>query len=140
MNKFSKILLSIALIGACSNFAFAESSFTPLSFSDSTYSSSSNNTEVIASSTTTPAITKANEVISNTTGSKNMQGAITQLDNAQVEVRNELLKFKTKYADVDARYNNIKEERASLRKDIRACEKKIRQLDNAKEKIRKNMQ
>ena len=142
MNKFSKILLTIALIGACSNYAFAESSFTPLNFSDSTYSSSSNKSEVIASSTTatTPAITKANEIISNTTGSKNMQSAITQLDNAQVEVRNELLKFKTKYADVDAKYNSVKEERANLRKDIRACEKKIRQLDNAKEKIRKNMQ
>ena len=68
-----------------------------------------------------------------------MQSAISELDNAQVEVRNELLNYKTKYSEVDAQYNALKTERSNLAKQVKATEKRIKQLDKAKEKIRKNM-
>ena len=51
-----------------------------------------------------------------------------------------LMKYKTKYAEVDAKYNNVKKERADLAKQIKTCEKKIKQIDNTKEKIRKSME
>ena len=133
--KFFTILLGISL--ACTGIANAESIFTPLNFSDAEYTTT-NSTKIAAESIPVKnptTITSTTEV----SGSKNMQSAISELDNAQVEVRNELLKYKTKYSEVDANYNTVKTERAALAKQIKACEKKIRQLDNAKEKIRKNM-
>ena len=142
MKNFSKIIISIMFFAACSNFAFA-AEFTPLNFSDATYNSG-NSTKIAATtpaSNTTKSVTQndVKAVVTDTTGSKNMQSAITELDNAQVEVRNELLDYKTKYSEVDAKYNTIKAERAALNKQVKACEKKIRQLDTPKEKIRKNM-
>lgn len=138
MKKFSKIVLSIIFACACSGIVMA-ADFTPLNFEDATYTSSSNNTVIAATTQDAKAQSAVKPAVADTTGSKNMQSAISQLDNAQVEVRNELLNYKTKYSEVDAKYNAIKEERASLHKQIKACERKIRRLDNAKEKIRKNM-
>ena len=138
MKKFNKIVLSIILAGACSGIVMA-ADFTPLNFEDATYTSSSNNTVIAANTQDTKAQSSVKSAVTDTTGNKNMQSAISQLDNAQVEVRNELLNYKTKYSEIDAKYNAVKEERASLNKQIKACERKIRRLDNAKEKIRKNM-
>lgn len=131
MKKYHAIFCGILISTVCSSFACA-SEFMPLNFEDATYSS----TEIIAAVETVPSSQ------SNTTdaiGSQNMQSAISKLDNAQVEVRNELLNYKSQYAEVDAKYNTIKAERAKLIKQIRASEKKINQLDKTKEKIRKNM-
>ena len=139
MKKFYSILISLTVIGACSNIVSA-AEFTPLNFSDATYTSS--NVKIASNDTAekTDVLRKATPVTTTTTGSQNMQSAISQLDNAQVEVRNELLNYKTKFSEVDAQYNKVKAERTALSKQIRACEKKINQLDRAKEKIRKNMQ
>ena len=64
---------------------------------------------------------------------------IIQLDNAQVDVRNELLNYKTKYSDVDARYTAIKAERKALDKEVKSLERRIKKIDKQKENIRKNM-
>ena len=69
----------------------------------------------------------------------NIQNAILQLDNAQVDIRNDLLNCKTKYADVDAQYKLVKTERKALKKQVSTIEKRIKEIDKAKEKIRKNM-
>lgn len=139
MGNIKKIFLSLFLFVACACTAFADNVFTPLNFSDgnSNYTTTAANKIAV---TTTSAQTTTPVINTDVTGSKNMQSAITQLDNAQVEVRNELLNYKTKYAEVDAKYTAIKEERANLAKQVKASEKKIKQLDNAKEKIRKNME
>ncbi|MBR6098351.1 hypothetical protein IKP85_01235 [bacterium] len=134
MKKLHSIILSLMIIGACSGISYA-AEFTPLNFEDATYSSESK----IALGTNKQTAEPAKKSVTDVTGSQNMQGAISQLDNAQVEVRNELLNYKTKYSEIDAQYNKVKAERANLSKQIRACEKKINQLDKAKEKIRKNM-
>ena len=140
MKRFYAVLILLIIVGAWSNIASA-AEFTPLNFSDATYTSS---TTKIASSDTTPStnVLRKDTPVTTTavTGSQNMQSAISQLDNAQVEVRNELLNYKKEYSQVDAQYNKVKTQRATLAKQIRACEKKINQLDRAKDKIRKNMQ
>ena len=55
-------------------------------------------------------------------GNTNMQSAILELDNAQVDVRNDLLNLKAKYSDVDAQYNLIKNERKVLNKQIKTTD------------------
>ena len=105
--------------------------FTPLNFNDTTYNNNSNVTKTVSNNIDATA----EEAI----GNGNIQNAIQQLDNAQTDIRNELLNYKTKYADVDAQYKLIKSERASLKKQVRAIEKRIKEIDGAKEKIRKNM-
>ena len=112
MNKnVKKLVLSLSVLMACSCAAFADgNAFTPLNFDDAAYSS----TPVRTSATTTnvrPAATvqKATATSEEPAGNAKMQNAIIQLDNAQVDVRNELLNYKTKYSDVDAQYTAIKE-------------------------------
>lgn len=75
----------------------------------------------------------------NSIESTNLQNALMQLDGAQVEIRNQLLKYKSEYSDIDTQYKLIKEQRSQKAKLIRETEKKIKSLDATKEKIRKNL-
>ncbi len=118
---FGKCLFSLTVIAACSCIAFADTNaFTPLNFEGNSQEK----------------FTAPEEM---TVGNDKMQSAINHLDNAQVDVRNELLNTKTKYSDIDAQYNAIKAERKAVAKQVKKQEKKIKQLDKTKEKIRKNM-
>ena len=74
-----------------------------------------------------------------TVGNGNIQNAISQIENAQVDIRNQLLDLKTKFADVDAQYVSYKNERKTLKKQVSVTEKRLKALDKAKEKMRKNM-
>jgi prefoldin subunit 5 len=49
------------------------------------------------------------------------------------------LNCKTKFADVDAQYKLIKAERTALKKQVKTIERRIKDIDKAKERIRKNM-
>ena len=130
MIKTSKIFaIATLVIMACSSRAFADgSAFTPLSFDDASYNASATKQQTVQQA-------PAQEVSGNT----NMQSAILELDNAQVDVRNDLLNLKAKYSDVDAQYNLIKNERKVLNKQIKTTERRIKQIETAKERIRKNI-
>jgi septal ring factor EnvC (AmiA/AmiB activator) len=131
-----KLLLSLVILTACSSVAFADgNAFTPLNFDDASYGV---RTSATSTAVSTPVVTS--NTTTETAGSSNMQNAITQLDSAQVEVRNELLNYKTKYSDIDAQYTAIKAERKALGKQVKTLEKKISKIDKQKENIRKNMQ
>ena len=122
-------LFSTALMFACSTAVLADgNAFTPLNFDDASYG-------VPSAKTTTVTPANAQEVV----GNDKMQSAILQLDNAQVDVRNELLNYKAKYSDVDAQYQLIKAERKALDKQVKSIERRIKQIDKTKETIRKNM-
>ena len=111
--------------------AYADgNAFTPLNFNDAVYGKSTG----IYPAQTTSAIAEAEAI-----GNGNIQNAISQLENAQIDIRNDLLNCKTKFADVDAQYKLVKAERAALKKQVKAVEKRIKDLDRAKERIRKNM-
>lgn len=84
------------------------------------------------------AQTPAQEV-ANTAENANLQSAMMQLDSAQVEYRNQLIQYKSEYADIDNSYKLIKEQRAAKAKLVKQTEKKIKNLEATKEKIRKNM-
>ena len=127
-----RIILSAGIMLALTSVAYADgNAFTPLNFNDTSYNKSASPSSYTVSSA--PAST--DEAI----GNGNIQNAISQLENAQIDIRNELLNCKTKFADVDAQYKLIKSERASLKKQIRSVERRIKDLDKAKEKIRNNM-
>lgn len=125
------VTFSLAVMMACSCAALADgNAFTPLNFDDASYAG----TPSVKSSTVDSAKSAAEAV-----GNSKMQSAILELDNAQVDVRNELLNYKAKYSDTDAQYQVIKAERKALSKQIKSIERRIKQIDRAKEKIRKNM-
>jgi len=131
MKKISRnCTFLLVFLLACSTAAFADgNAFTPLNFDDTVYGTP-------AKATTTSGRIDLNET---PIGNTKMQSAILELDNAQVDVRNELLNYKSKYSDVDAQYVAVRAERKALGKQVKAIEKRIRQIDKAKEKIRKNM-
>lgn len=125
-----KIIITLGLALVISNVAYADgNAFTPLNFNDTAYGSS---TGIYPASTN--AISEAEAI-----GNGNIQNAISQLENAQIDIRNDLLNCKTKFADVDAQYKLVKSERNALKKQIRTIERRIKDLDRAKERIRKNM-
>ena len=138
--KLSKIFASVLCVSILTTgIAMAETSFTPLNFDESN--------AVKAPATTTSRTVSGVEAKSTdlldpaqVTGGNNMQNAITQIDNAQMEVRNNLLNFKSKYAEIDAKYTTTKAQRAAMRKQIRQAERKIKNLDKAKKSIRKNFE
>ena len=141
MIKTSRILaLSLFLTLACSTAAFADgNAFTPLNFDNASYTNSSVRTSATLTDSSSATTLSGNAVTQEVTGSSDMQDAILKLDNAQVDVRNDLLNIKAKYADIDAQYKTIKNERKALNKQLKATEKRIKQIEKAKEKIRKNM-
>lgn len=128
-----RIVLTLGLLAAVNCAAMADgNAFTPLDFNDTQYGSTT-------TSASTPKQAPAATTESEAVGNGNIQNAILQLDNAQVDIRNDLLNCKTKYADVDAQYKLVKTERKALKKQVSSIEKRIREIDKAKEKIRKNM-
>ncbi len=138
MNKFSKALaVAMGMIAVSAGVVFAETTFTPLNFSDSTTVA-----PVSATSTSSSATAKGTDLLdpSQVTAGTKMQNSILQIDNAQVELRNKLLNYKNNFAEIDSRYNTTKAERKAAQKQIKYAEKKIKNLDNAKKKIRENFQ
>lgn len=104
--------------------AFAAEAFTPIE-----------SNAAPAGTQTVQSAVKAEESL----GNSKIQNAILQIDNAQTEIRNQLLDLKTKYADVDAQYVSVKAERKELKKQLTQSERRLKALDKAKEKMRKNM-
>lgn len=113
------LLISCMLLAA--PLAMAQDSFTPIAISANTQD--------------TQVVVPAEETV----GNGNIQNAISQIENAQVDIRNQLLDLKTKFADVDAQYVSYKNERKTLKKQVSITEKRLKSLDKAKEKMRKNM-
>jgi chromosome segregation ATPase len=140
MKKLSKIIatsLSVLVLGTltCS----AETTFTPLNFSEGSSSTKTATTTTSSTSSTTVKGTDLLDASQVTAGTK-MQNSILQIDNAQTELRNKLLNYKTNYTEVDSRYTATKAERKTAKKQVRYAEKKIKNLETAKKKIRKNFQ
>ena len=141
MKNFSNILsIALSLIIITAGFSCAETTkFTPLNFDESNAIKAPATT---TSKTVSGVQAKSTDLLdpNQVTGGTKMQDAILQIDNAQVEVRNNLLNYKNKYSEVDARYQAVKEERKAAKKQVKQAEKKIKNLDRAKEKIRKNFE
>ena len=128
-----KILLAFGLSMMISGAAFADgNAFTPLNFNDTAYGKTTTSTSYSAQAIN--AIAEAEAI-----GNGNIQNAIAQLESAQVDIRNELLNCKTKYAYIDAQYKIVKAERAALKKQVKTVEDRIKAIEKAKERIRKNM-
>lgn len=154
MKKIYRILITIATFAATTTLALADgSAFTPLNFDDASYSAPktppaaaapkastnpiSNALSKVMPSKNTPALDAS--ATENVVGNSNIQNAILELDNAQVGIRNDLLNYKAKYADVDAQYRLIKNERSMLHKQIVSIERRLRDIDRTKERIRRSM-
>lgn len=133
-----RIVLTLGLLAAINCVAFADgNAFTPLNFNDTQYGNPSASTAKTTAATSSAPV--ATSMDGDAVGNGNIQNAILQLDNAQVDIRNDLLNCKTKFADVDAQYKLVKTERKALKKQVSTIEKRIKEIDRAKEKIRKNM-
>ena len=135
MKKFTRLFaITLGVMAISAGIASAETKFTPLNFGDST---------PVKTTTTVQKATvdSKGEVLldpSQVTGGTKMQSAILQLDNAQVEVRNQLLNYRTSYSELDNKYKTVKTERKAAKKKIKQAEKRIKNLEKAKKKIRKN--
>ena len=70
---------------------------------------------------------------------QDMQSALVNLDTSQVELRQNLQSLQTKYAEVNAQYEKYKAERSALHKQIKVANKKLKNIESVKTKIRKNM-
>ncbi len=71
--------------------------------------------------------------------STSFNNALYELDSAQVNIRNELLDYQSKYQEVDTQYKLIKEQRRVLADQIRTVERRIKDIEKSKNHIRKTM-
>lgn len=138
------LAVTLALLIGTTNASFADgNAFTPLNFDDTNQAITTKTapktnpiSKIMPKTSTAPIGAATGEI---PVGNDNIQNAILELDNAQVGIRNDLLDYKAKYADIDAQYKLIKNERSMLYKQVRSIEKRIKNIDKAKDKIRKNM-
>src|SRR5574344_1462202 len=118
MKNMSKMFaLTLGLMIATSTMAFAETKFTPLNFDDNTPVQAKTTTSTASSTAETkgPVMLDPSQV----TGGTKMQNAILQIDNAQVEVRNQLLNYKTEYSQIDSQYQTTRAQRKASMKKIK---------------------
>lgn len=154
MRKIQTTCLVLAVLTITSGAAFADgNAFTPLNFDSPAPAAAPKAAPAAAAKPANPVSNALSKMISGgkdaeatsatsgapAIGNSSIQNAILELDNAQVDIRNDLLNYKAKYADTDAQYKLIKNERNMLHKQVVSIEKRIRDIDRAKEKIRKNM-
>jgi len=146
MKKILNFGLFISICAITTNIALADGMvFDPVDYPAPPTTSAPKTTSTNAATPkATPATKTKTDVDVSTTGivskeNDNFQNALFQLDSAQVEIRNSLLEYKSKYDDVNNQYILVKEERKNLKKQVNDIEKKIKDIDKTKEKIRKNM-
>lgn len=127
---------SMLLTSAC---AFADgNAFTPLNFDDTAYSVPSSPT--VKPTSTYSGTSGIVEQSSNVkTGNVELQSAISKIDTALDNIRNEQNTCKAKYAEIDNQYKYVKDQRRNMRKQVRANEKRIRELNRAKTNLGKNV-
>ena len=97
-----KTLIALSTMCICATAVLADgNAFTPLDFNDTQYNAP------VTTSYTTP--TAKGAVETEAVGNPSMQNAILQLDNAQVDIRTELMNAKTRYTEVDSQYKATEE-------------------------------
>ena len=129
MNKFTRILMGFVILASLNGVAFADgNAFTPLDFNDSS--------KAAEPSSATKATSDA---ALDSVGNESIQNAILQIESAQAGIKNDLENYRAKYADVDAQYKLIKNERAVLKKQIKTIETRMNSLERNKQKLKKNM-
>lgn len=128
--------VSMLLTSAC---AFADgNAFTPLNFDDTAYSVPSSPT--VKPTSTYSGTSGIVEQSSNVkTGNVELQSAISKIDTALDNIRNEQNTCKAKYAEIDNQYKYVKDQRRNMKKQVRANEKRIRELNRAKTNLGKNV-
>lgn len=136
MKKILNLAVLIGLTALSANIALADG----MVFDPVDYPAPPKNLPVAAAAKT-KTVVDADPIASElpTKGNDNFQNALFQLDSAQVEIRNNLLEYKSKYTDVDNQYKLIKNERKVLGKQVKDIEKRIKGIDKTKANIRKNM-
>ena len=135
--KNTCLLASLSCI-LISGAAFADgNAFTPLNFDDTAYSVPTASKPV--NTVGTPQGVSDTPVSVQATGNTDLQTAISKIDTALDDIRNEQNSCKAKFAEIDNQYKFVKTERANMKKQIRANEKRIRALTKAKTSVGKNV-
>jgi len=69
----------------------------------------------------------------------NFNKALFELDSAQVNMRNKLLEYQSKYQEIDTQYKLLKEQRKVLSSQIREVNRRVKAVEKSKNQIRKTM-
>lgn len=135
--KKNLLILSVLML-MFAGVAFAEG----MVFDPTEYQATVSSTKTLPSNSSIQANTKSSTTYAQNAVSEqsaNFNNALFELDTAQVNIRNELLEYKSKYQEVDTQYKLIKEQRKVLDKQITAIEKRIKEIERSKSQIRKTM-
>ncbi len=68
-----------------------------------------------------------------------LQDAMQSLESAQDKIRGELSELQVNYTNKDKEYKVVKLERKMLKNQIKDSEKRLKSIESAKKKIRKNL-
>ena len=104
--------------------------FDPETYNANTEAAMANKYKTQGTYASAPVDTKKTTDVTDVTTrqNNNMQNALFELDSAQVEVRNQLLDAKAKYAEVDNQFKLIKDQRKMQKKVVKDYEKRIKTI------------
>ena len=146
MNIRKTCALAISSMILSCGCAFADgNAFTPLNFDDTAYSvpnsttKTTNTVNSVQQNNNSGFIDTSAVNTSQATGNADLQTAIAKIDTALDDIRADQNVCKAKYADVDNQYKFIKNERNNLKKQVRANERRIKELSKAKTNLGKNV-
>ncbi|MBE7708783.1 MAG: hypothetical protein E7Z88_08785 [Cyanobacteria bacterium SIG27] len=91
-------------------------------------------------STNTQAVKNVNSVYSTSIKEQKFNSALVNLDDAQVELRQELATTTAKYNEAVIEKNKMIANCKALKKEIREINKKMKNVDKSKKIINKNLQ
>ena len=130
-----KFLISTLVVGFCSTLAMA----------DGVFDSMDKATEVklapaIKTTQTQTEVKNVNSVYHSTIKEQKFNSALVNLDDAQVELRQELATTTAKYNEAVNEKNKMIANCKALKKEIREINKKMKNVEKSKQMINKNLQ
>ena len=130
-----KFLISALVLGFCSTLAMA----------DGVFDSMDKATEVklapaIKTTQTQTEVKNVNSVYHSTIKEQKFNSALVNLDDAQVELRQELATTTAKYNEAVNEKNKMIANCKALKKEIREINKKMKNVEKSKQMINKNLQ
>ena len=86
-----------------------------------------------------PSVTPGMNELNGNNETLKLQEALSNLDSASATIRNDLSQAQQQYIETDKRFKQVKLERKYAKNQVKSIRKKLKDIDAAKKKIKKNM-
>ncbi len=139
-NYFTILLLSafISLPAFAGDAVFSNSDSEKFELQPLNYTTSAISSQPTSAPSAYPSATSTVNKTQTSTENKNYVNAINNLDNAQVEIRDQLARYNALMAQSKTNYEAKKDEYKSYKKEYNSLKRKLNQIEKSKKIIQEN--